>query len=215
LNERERWAAQAAFWRAMADRCAKSPAIFCYDLINEPIVPGQKRPTGDWYSGKTLGGYDFVQFITLDPAGRKREEIGAAWIETMTHAIREKDSSHLITVGLLPWMPGTWGSLAALPFAWTIRSYGGAAGLSTAAAMLFLVGWWAATRVAAASSRPDPGFIVIDEVAAQWLVLVAAPLDPRAYAAGFLLFRLFDITKPRPIEWIERRFGGGRSRKAG
>jgi phosphatidylglycerophosphatase A len=111
--------------------------------------------------------------------------------------------------GLLPWMPGTWGSLAALPFAWMIRSYCGAAGLSIAAAVLFLIGWWAAARMAAASGKTDPGFIVIDEVTAQWLVLVAAPLDPRAYAAAFLLFRLFDITKPRPIEWIERRFGGG------
>jgi phosphatidylglycerophosphatase A len=111
--------------------------------------------------------------------------------------------------GLLPWMPGTWGSLAALPFAWMIRSYCGTAGLSIAAVVLFVVGWWAATRVSAASGRTDPGFIVIDEVAAQWLVLVAAPLDPRAYAAGFLLFRLFDITKPRPIGWVERRIGGG------
>src|SRR4051794_18855232 len=46
--------------------------------------------------------------------------------------------------GLLPWMPGTWGSLAALPFAWAIRSYCGTAGLSIAAVVLFLVGWWAA-----------------------------------------------------------------------
>lgn len=111
--------------------------------------------------------------------------------------------------GLLPWMPGSWGSLAALPFAWAIRSYCGPAGLTIAAAALFLVGWWAAARVSVASGKTDPGFIVIDEVAAQWLVLVAAPLDPRAYAAGFLLFRLFDITKPRPIGWMERRFSGG------
>jgi len=111
--------------------------------------------------------------------------------------------------GLLPWMPGSWGSLAALPFAWAIRSHGGAAGLAVAAFGLFLLGWWAAARVSAASGKIDPGFIVIDEVAAQWLVLVAAPLDPRAYAAAFLLFRLFDIIKPRPIDWVERRVGGG------
>jgi phosphatidylglycerophosphatase A len=111
--------------------------------------------------------------------------------------------------GLLPWMPGTWGSLAALPFAWAIRSYGGAAGLAIAALLAFLIGWWAAARIAAASGKTDPGFIVIDEVAAQWLVLVAAPLDPRAYAAAFLLFRLFDITKPRPIDRVERRVAGG------
>lgn len=111
--------------------------------------------------------------------------------------------------GLLPFMPGTWGSLAALPFAWEIRSHTGALGLSIAAMLLFLLGWWAAAQVATASGRTDPGFVVVDEVAAQWLVLVAAPLDPRAYAAGFLLFRLFDITKPRPIGSVERNVGGG------
>ena len=111
--------------------------------------------------------------------------------------------------GLLPFMPGTWGSLAALPFGWAIRIYGGAAALAIAAVLAFLIGWWAAARVAAISGKTDPGFIVIDEVAAQWLVLVAAPLDPRAYAAAFLLFRLFDIAKPRPIGWVERRAKGG------
>jgi len=106
-------------------------------------------------------------------------------------------------------MPGTWGSLAALPCAWAIRWSAGAAALAAAAALVFALGCWAAARVARASGRPDPGFIVIDEVAAQWLVLVAAPLDWRAYAASFLLFRLFDITKPWPIREVERRVKGG------
>jgi phosphatidylglycerophosphatase A len=111
--------------------------------------------------------------------------------------------------GLLPGMPGTWGSLAALPFAWAIALFIGPAGLAVAAALVFAFGWWAAVHVAAASGRDDPGFIVIDEVAAQWLVLVAAPLDWRAYASAFLLFRVFDITKPWPARTIERRVAGG------
>jgi hypothetical protein len=74
-------------------------------------VPGEKRKPGDWYSGKPFGGYDFVQFVVLDPNGRKREEIAVAWIEEMTRAIREKDSSRLITVGMLPWVQG-WGHLS-------------------------------------------------------------------------------------------------------
>ena len=52
-------------------------------------------------------------------------------------------------------------------------------------------------------------FSLLMNVAAQWLVLLAAPLDPRAYAAAFLLFRVFDIVKPWPIRWIERRVPGG------
>ena len=111
--------------------------------------------------------------------------------------------------GLMPAMPGTWASLAALPCAWAIVTLAGHAALASASVLAFLLGCWAAARVADASGRVDPGFIVIDEVAAQWLVLVAAPLDWRAYAAAFLLFRLFDIWKPWPIRSVERRIKGG------
>src|SRR5207237_388260 len=52
LSEGDRWAAQAVFWEAVAAECAKSPAIFCYDLMNEPLAPGGKRKANDWYSGK-------------------------------------------------------------------------------------------------------------------------------------------------------------------
>jgi len=111
--------------------------------------------------------------------------------------------------GLLPVAPGSWGSLAALPFAWIIVTYAGAAGLLIAAVAVFAVGCWAAGRVERASGIKDPGFAVIDEVAGQWLTLVVVPLDPLFYLAGFLLFRLFDIWKPFPIRHIERNFHGG------
>ena len=99
--------------------------------------------------------------------------------------------------------------MAALPCAWAIRGLGGAAALAAAAVIAFALGWWAAARVARSSGQHDPGFIVIDEIAAQWLVLLAAPLDWRWYAMAFLLFRLFDITKPWPIRTVERRVADG------
>src|SRR5580704_14417464 len=111
--------------------------------------------------------------------------------------------------GLLPLAPGSWGSLAALPCAWAICALAGHAALAIAAITAFAAGCWAAATVARASGSKDPGFIVIDEVAAQWLVLVAAPLDWRAYLAAFLLFRVFDIAKPWPVRAIERRVAGG------
>ena len=111
--------------------------------------------------------------------------------------------------GLLPWAPGSWGSLAALPCAWVIVHIAGPAALAAAAMLVFALGWWAAAAVAAASGNEDPGFIVVDEVVAQWLVLAPAPLDWRVYAAAFLLFRIFDITKPWPARAIERRVKGG------
>jgi hypothetical protein len=105
MEEPARWAAQARFWESVAVVCAPSPAVFCYDLMNEPLSPGGKRETGKWRSGSLFGGYDFLQYIALDPSGRKREDIPVQWIRHMTAAIRRHDQNALITVGLLPWSP--------------------------------------------------------------------------------------------------------------
>jgi hypothetical protein len=101
LNEKDRWSAQARFWEAIAARCADSPAVFCYDLMNEPVVAAG-GPKTDWL-GPAFAGKHFVQYITLDSAGRKREEIARAWIRTLSAAIRKHDQRVLITVGLVPW----------------------------------------------------------------------------------------------------------------
>lgn len=103
LEEPARWAAQARFWEAIAKTCASSRAVFCYDLINEPLSPAGKRGAGKWSSGSLFGGYDFLQYIALDPAGRAREDIPVAWIRQLTAAIRQHDRAALITVGMLPW----------------------------------------------------------------------------------------------------------------
>jgi phosphatidylglycerophosphatase A len=54
----------------------------------------------------------------------------------------------------------------------------------------------------------DPGAVVIDEVAGQWLTLAIAPLDPLAFLLGFVLFRVADVLKPWPASWLDRRVGG-------
>ncbi|MCA9066570.1 MAG: cellulase family glycosylhydrolase, partial [Planctomycetaceae bacterium] len=59
LSESDRWDVQVRFWQAVADVCRESPAIFCYDLMNEPILPG-KDPETDWLAGD-LAGKHFVQ----------------------------------------------------------------------------------------------------------------------------------------------------------
>jgi hypothetical protein len=107
LSDSERWQAQAKFWEGIAAQCANSPAIFCYDLINEPIASSGKRKPGDWYSG-ALGGLNFIQFINLDQAGRPSQKIARQWIEAMTRAIHKRDRQHLITVGMLP-PTSAWG----------------------------------------------------------------------------------------------------------
>jgi hypothetical protein len=102
MDESQRWAAQAAFWQAIAAHGAKSPAVFCYDLINEPVVPGGQRNPGAWLVDKDFGGFYFIQWISLDQKNRPRSKIAADWIDLMTAAIRQEDRGHLITVGMLP-----------------------------------------------------------------------------------------------------------------
>ena len=102
LVEPDRWAAQTVFWEAIATRCADSPAVFCYDLMNEPVVPGGQRENGAWL-GPPFAGKHFVQFVTLDQAGRERPEIAKAWIAKLVAAIRQHDRRHLVTVGLVDW----------------------------------------------------------------------------------------------------------------
>jgi len=101
MSEADRWRAQSRFWEAIAQTCKDSPAIFCYDLMNEPFVPAKPREPGDWLTGH-LGGFYFVQALTLDPAGRTAPQVVDQWAAHLTAAIRKHDQRHLITVGLLP-----------------------------------------------------------------------------------------------------------------
>ncbi|NQU55777.1 MAG: phosphatidylglycerophosphatase A [Rhodospirillales bacterium] len=116
--------------------------------------------------------------------------------------------------GLLPLIPGTWGSLAALPFAWALHVSLGWGGLAIAAFTVFGIGIWASNGYVARLGGDDPGPVVIDEVAGQWLTLVpAAYLTPSpdvlTYLIAFVLFRIADIFKPWPASWADRKLHGG------
>lgn len=102
LNESDRWKSQSIFWEAIARTCKNSPAIFCYDLMNEPVLPG-KEPSPEWLMGE-LGGKYFVQRLSLDLKGRTREQVASAWVDTMVDAIRKHDDRHMVTVGVIPWV---------------------------------------------------------------------------------------------------------------
>jgi phosphatidylglycerophosphatase A len=112
-------------------------------------------------------------------------------------------------VGLLPVVPGTWASLFALPAAWGIITLAGQAGLAIAAASAFVIGIWAAGACVEKQGIPDPGPVVIDEIAGQWAVLLFVPVDLIHYGIGFVLFRAFDIFKPWPVGWADREVKGG------
>lgn len=121
-------------------------------------------------------------------------------------------------VGLFPKAPGTMGSLAALPLAYGLHWIGGFPLLLLATIAAFFKGWWATAEY---TKQPgvseDPSEVVIDEVVGQWIALLPlsyglwhAAVDAQAshwlgFAAAFLFFRLFDISKPGPVGWADRR----------
>ncbi|MCC7272780.1 MAG: phosphatidylglycerophosphatase A [Alphaproteobacteria bacterium] len=112
-------------------------------------------------------------------------------------------------IGLLPRAPGTWGSLAALPVGVALLLVGGPVALAAAALVVLVAGAVATDRLLAAGADEDPSYVVADEVGGQWLALLPATFDLATCTAAFLLFRAFDIAKPWPIGWIDRRCGGG------
>jgi len=111
-------------------------------------------------------------------------------------------------IGRLRPGPGTWGSLAAVLIwlglsrfiqpAWQTLTLAGLAAIAVA------IGIPAATETAKAASVKDPQFVVIDEVAGQWITLLFAPLAWKTLLAGFILFRGFDIVKPPPVRRLEK-----------
>jgi len=106
--------------------------------------------------------------------------------------------------------PGTWGSVAAVlvwaAFAFTLHP--STLALTLAIAVATAIGVPASTIVARESGREDPQFVVIDEVAGQWIALLACPIDWYHPLIAVVLFRLFDITKPFPARQLESLPGG-------
>jgi hypothetical protein len=102
LDEATRWKVQAFFWREIARVCKDHPAVFCLDLMNEPIITEPKPGEPDWLSGE-MEGFFFVQRIAKELKGRTQSEIATAWVREMTQAIRESNPDALITVGVIPW----------------------------------------------------------------------------------------------------------------
>ena len=110
--------------------------------------------------------------------------------------------------GWLPKAPGTWGSLVSLVPAWLLLEFTGVEGLLTAVALVTLCGCAVCFLLLTELEEKDPGWIVIDEWAGQWLCLAmvagAAGTGWPVFVAAFAAFRLLDIAKPCPIPFFER-----------
>ena len=108
--------------------------------------------------------------------------------------------------------PGTWGSALAV-LTWFLISQVISPELQCGALILLslaviAIGIPAATKVASAYGNKDPQNVIIDEVAGQWITLIAVPVAWKSLLVGFILFRGFDIFKPPPIRRIETLPGG-------
>jgi phosphatidylglycerophosphatase A len=112
--------------------------------------------------------------------------------------------------GLSPVMPGTCGSLVAAlaaPFVFMPLPY---LARFTVLVALFIAGSIASTRAAELIGKKDPGEVVIDEVLGQWMTYAPfAALSWAEISIGFVLFRIFDMTKPWPVKASENWMPGG------
>lgn len=99
MDQQNRWKTQSFFWETIARTCAGSPAVFAYDLVNEPAAIG--KPAEGWYTGR-MGDVEFCQRLSLDPGTRNGDDVFREWTQRMIASIRTHDPTHLITIGMLP-----------------------------------------------------------------------------------------------------------------
>ena len=111
--------------------------------------------------------------------------------------------------GLSPKAPGTTGTLAALPAGVALLWFGGSTALLIGILALSALGLYVSHRYALESGAKDPGEVVIDEAAGMWIALLPAGLIWWQILSAVVLFRLFDILKPGPVGWADRRLSGG------
>jgi phosphatidylglycerophosphatase A len=129
--------------------------------------------------------------------------------------------------GLVPFAPGTAGSIAAIAIAWALNRYWGVPPLAIAGlgVLLAVPGIWASGVTAKAMGKKDPQIVVVDEVVGQWITLAGAmslswtaagvlnwpangALNWKLWLLALVLFRVFDVWKPPPVRQLERLPGG-------
>ncbi len=132
-----------------------------------------------------------------------RRTVPAGWFRSPVHVL-----AFGFGTGLSPVAPGTLGTLAAVPIVWMLSPLPGS--LSAVVVLVFTVAGVHICRVAAATlGTHDHPAIVWDEMAGLMITLLFVPFSWTALALGFVLFRVFDILKPWPISYVDRKIPGG------
>jgi len=112
------------------------------------------------------------------------------------------------SIGYIPFIPGTLGSLWGLPICWLLSKTTLPIAI-VCTLFLIVLAVWLAHIAEKILKKKDPRCIVIDEVAGQVVTLIGLPVNWISLAAGFVTFRGFDILKPFPIRAVERNISGG------
>lgn len=124
-----------------------------------------------------------------------------------------KDPGHLLAFGLgsgaLPKAPGTWGSIVAIPLYYLLWVWLPASAYWGMLVLAFVLGVWLCGRASRALGVHDHGGIVWDEFVGVWITLASQPVSLPWVLTGLVLFRIFDIAKPWPIRWLDRKIHGG------
>jgi len=110
--------------------------------------------------------------------------------------------------GKIPFAPGTFGTLAAIPFALVLLIIP-ASFYGIYIVCLILAAIYFADKAEKIIGRKDPGCIVIDEIAGFVVALSIVPVNIYTLAAGFFIFRFFDVIKSAPVRYFENNFSGG------
>lgn len=122
------------------------------------------------------------------------------------------NSSHFFAFGfgsgLAPKAPGTFGTLVAVPVYWLLQDLSWQIYLSWLIVTFALGVYWC-DKSSKQLGVHDHGGIVWDEFVGYWITMFLAPKSWLFMLVGFVLFRLFDIVKPWPIGWLDRKVHGG------
>jgi phosphatidylglycerophosphatase A len=111
-------------------------------------------------------------------------------------------------IGFIPFAPGTFGSILGIPLFYFMSSLPIPAAFSLMIVFI-LFSIWVAGKAEKTLSAKDPGCIVIDEIAGMGVTFLAIPFNIYLGILGFIVFRFFDILKPFPVNYLEKRFSGG------
>ncbi|AJD49520.1 phosphatidylglycerophosphatase A [Isoalcanivorax pacificus W11-5] len=132
--------------------------------------------------------------------------------DTPVHPPSMRNPVHFLAFGfgsgLAPKAPGTFGTLAALPV-WYGLAQLPPWGYLLGTLLVIAVGPWLCGRTSRDMGVHDHGGIVWDEIAGFLITMMLAPVSLTSAVLGFLLFRFFDVVKPWPIGWLDRRVHGG------